>query len=68
MVESWTVSDWAVLVVDVVAITVVVIFLKRKIQHKLHEVELRQAHQRLHQRSQNRSVDEVKPTETIREE
>ena len=47
MFEEWTASTWLILLVDIVAIVVVVMFLKRKIQHKLHEVEARQAHQRL---------------------
>jgi hypothetical protein len=34
-----------------------VVFLKRKIQHKLHEVEARQAHQRL-MRKKEESTDE----------
>lgn len=44
---DWTLSDWLILVVDVLAIVVVATFLKRKIQHKLREVEARQAHERL---------------------
>lgn len=47
MVSEWTLVDWAVLVVDVLAVMIVVAFLRRKIQHKLREVEARQAHERL---------------------
>jgi hypothetical protein len=47
MFDEWTAGTWLILLVDIVAITIVVVFLKRKIQHKLHEVEARQAHQRL---------------------
>jgi nitrogen fixation/metabolism regulation signal transduction histidine kinase len=51
MFESWTTSTWLILVVDVVAVLIVAVFLKRKIQHKLKEVEARQAHQRLMKRT-----------------
>ena len=47
MFETWTVSTWAILVIDIVAVVIVAVFLKRKIQHKLREVEARQAHERL---------------------
>ena len=47
MFDEWTAGTWLILLVDIVAITIVVVFLKRKIQHKLREVEARQAHQRL---------------------
>ncbi len=44
MFEAWDAWDWTILVVDIVAIVIVVTFLKRKIQHKIAEVEARQAH------------------------
>lgn len=47
MFDSWTASTWLILLVDIVALIIVVKFLKAKIQHKLKEVEARQAHQRL---------------------
>ena len=47
MFETWTVSTWAILVIDIVAVVIVAVFLKRKIQHKPREVEARQAHERL---------------------
>ena len=47
MFDPWTASTWLILVIDIVAIVIVVMFLKAKIQHKLKEVEARQAHQRL---------------------
>ncbi len=55
MFESWTASTWAILVVDVVAVVIVAVFLKRKIQHKLKEVEARQAHERLMKRKSKTS-------------
>ncbi|MEL0331929.1 MAG: hypothetical protein VW982_06915 [Candidatus Poseidoniales archaeon] len=47
MFDTWTLGTWLILVVDIIAIIIVVMFLKRKIQHKLDEVEARQAHERL---------------------
>lgn len=44
MFEAWDAWDWTILVVDIVAIVIVATFLKRKIQHKIAEVEARQAH------------------------
>lgn len=57
MFETWTVSTWAILVIDIVAVVIVAVFLKRKIQHKLREVEARQAHERL-MRKQTAKADE----------
>lgn len=60
MFDEWTAGTWLILLVDIVAIIIVVVFLKRKIQHKLHEVEARQAHQRLQRkRTQTSSSDET---------
>ena len=50
-----------ILIVDVVAVVIVVLFLKSKIQHKIREVEARQAHERLQQKRANRADDEAKP-------
>lgn len=47
MFDTWTASTWVILLVDIVAIFIVAAFLRRKIQHKLHEVEARHAHERL---------------------
>ena len=63
MVGSWTVSDWLILVIDVVAIAVVVVFLKRKIQQKLNEVEARQAHERVMRKQAARANENGPPTE-----
>ncbi len=60
MFDEWTASTWLILIVDIIAIIIVVVFLKRKIQHKLHEVEARQAHKRL-QRKQSRPSNEHDP-------
>ena len=45
MFDTWTAGTWAILIVDVIAIVIVVLFLKSKIQHKIKEVEARQAHE-----------------------
>ena len=42
MFENWTYVEWLILVVDIVAIVIVVRFLRNKIKKKLREVELRQ--------------------------
>ena len=47
MVGEWIAENWLILVVDIAAIVIVVMFLKSRIQLKLEEVEARQAHERL---------------------
>ena len=42
MFDGWGPTDWAIVILDVIAIVIVVLFLKKKIQSKLKEVELRQ--------------------------
>ena len=49
MLFGWGLSDWIILIVDVVAVVLIVRFLSWKIKHKLEEVELRQKHA-LHQK------------------
>jgi len=63
MFEEWTASTWLILLVDIIAIVIVVMFLKRKIQHKLHEVEARQAHQRLQRKRTQTAVNDETPAE-----
>lgn len=63
MFDEWTASTWLILLVDIVAIAIVVVFLKRKIQHKLHEVEARQAHQRLQRKRTQAAVNDETPAE-----
>ncbi|MCH1540229.1 MAG: hypothetical protein L7S56_02165 [Candidatus Poseidonia sp.] len=43
MFDSWGATEWFILVIDLVALAIVVEFLRRKIKHKLDEVEVRQA-------------------------
>ena len=47
MFGEWLADNWVILVVDIAAIVIVVMFLKSRIQLKLKEVEARQAHERL---------------------
>lgn len=61
--SAWTATDWLILVIDVAAIAIVVIFLKRKIQHKLKEVEARQAHERLMRKQVAKADDNHPPSE-----
>ena len=42
MFDNWGYVEWLILVIDIVAIVIVVRFLRNKIKSKLHEVELRQ--------------------------
>ena len=58
MFEDWTAGTWLILVVDLIAIVIVAMFLKSRIQLKLKEVEARQAHERL-MRKRERREDEA---------
>ncbi len=54
MFEDWTAGTWLILVVDLIAIVIVIMFLKSRIQLKLKEVEARQAHERLMRKREQR--------------
>ena len=45
MFANWGTTEWFILVVDIVAVIIVVRFLKNKIRRKLNEVEVRQGFQ-----------------------
>lgn len=45
MFENWGTTEWFILVVDIVAVVIVVRFLRNKIRRKLNEVEVRQSFQ-----------------------
>ena len=45
MFENWGTAEWFILVVDIVAVIIVVRFLRNKIRRKLNEVEVRQGFQ-----------------------
>ena len=42
MFSNWTYVEWLILIIDIVAVVIVVRFLRNKIKKKLDEVELRQ--------------------------
>ena len=42
MFDNWTYVEWLILIVDIVAVVIVVRFLRNKVKKKLDEVELRQ--------------------------
>jgi len=54
--QSWGKTQWILLVVDLLAIVFVIWFLKWKIQHKLAEVESRQALRTLHRQHFNQNA------------
>ncbi|MDP6234434.1 MAG: hypothetical protein QF364_01165 [Candidatus Poseidoniaceae archaeon] len=63
MLFGWGLSDWIILIVDIVAVVLIVRFLSWKIKHKLEEVELRQKHalhQKKHQRKDTYSAESTK--------
>ena len=45
MFENWGATEWFILVVDILAVIIVVRFLRNKIRRKLNEVEVRQGFQ-----------------------
>jgi hypothetical protein len=45
MFENWGKTEWFILVVDILAVSIVVRFLRNKIRRKFNEVELRQSFQ-----------------------
>ena len=42
MFDNWTYVEWLILVIDILAVVIVVRFLRNKIKKKLQEVELHQ--------------------------
>ena len=56
--ETWGRTEWVLLVVNLIAVYIVVRFLKSRVELKLREVEARQAHERL-MRKRDRNVQET---------
>ena len=56
--ETWGRTEWVLLVVNVIAVYIVVRFLKSRVELKLREVEARQAHERL-MRKRDRNAEEA---------
>ncbi|DAC46452.1 MAG: hypothetical protein CMO41_04940 [Verrucomicrobiales bacterium] len=61
MFGEWLADNWLILVVDIAAIVIVVMFLKSRIQLKLKEVEARQAHERLMRKEARKNETEEDP-------
>ena len=55
--ETWGRTEWVLLVVNIIAVYIVVRFLKSRGELKLREVEARQAHERL-MRKRERNTEE----------
>ena len=56
--ETWGRTEWVLLVVNLIAVYIVVRFLKSRVELKLKEVEARQAHERL-MRKRDRNAQET---------
>ena len=56
--ETWGRTEWVLLVVNIIAVYIVVRFLKSRVELKLREVEARQAHERL-MRKRDRNTEET---------
>ena len=54
MFENWGMTEWFILVIDIIAVIIVVRFLRNKISKKLKEVELRQDFQTRKRRELNK--------------
>lgn len=59
MFEEWGHTEWLILAIDVAALYIVIRFLKKRIRHKLDEVEARQRHHLLQRR---RGAEDDKPS------
>ena len=58
MFENWGMTEWFILFVDIVAVIIVVRFLRTKISRKLNEVELRQGFQTRKRRELNKEKND----------
>ena len=58
MFENWGKTEWFILIVDIVAVIIVVRFLRNKIRRKLNEVELRQSFQTRKRRELNKDKND----------
>ena len=58
MFENWGMTEWFILVVDIVAVIIVVRFLRNKISRMLNEVELRQGFQTRKRRELNKEKND----------
>ena len=58
MFDNWTYVEWLILIIDILAVVIVVRFLRNKIKKKLQEVELRQNYQTRQRREQAKQFSE----------
>ena len=58
MFDNWTYVEWLLLIIDILAVVIVVRFLRNKIKKKLHEVELRQNYQTKQRRQLSKQTSE----------
>ena len=65
MFENWGTTEWFILVVDIVAVIIVVRFLRNKIRRKLNEVEVRQSFQTRKRRELMKEKNDQPPNQQI---
>ena len=58
MFDNWTYIEWLILFIDILAVVIVVRFLRNKIKKKLREVELRQNYQTRLRREHTKQTSE----------
>ena len=58
MFDNWTYVEWLILIIDILAVVIVVRFLRNKIKKKLQEVELRQNYQTKQRRQLSKHTSE----------
>ena len=58
MFGNWTYVEWLILIIDILAVVIVVRFLRNKIKKKLQEVELRQNYQTKQRRQLSKQTSE----------
>ena len=58
MFDNWTYVEWLILIIDILAVMIVVRFLRNKIKKKLQEVELRQNYQTKQRRQLSKQTSE----------
>lgn len=65
MFDNWGNTEWFILVVDIIAVIIVVRFLRNKIRRKLNEVELRQSFQTRQRRDLNKDKNDQPPNQQV---
>ena len=58
MFDNWTYVEWLILIIDILAVVIVVRFLRNKVKKKLQEVELRQNYQTRQRREYAKQTSE----------